>query len=156
MKNIYGNKSMQHSDIAVELFYKGYNCSQSVFAAFCDVMNIDMSYALRISQGLGGGVGRFRESCGAFTAAALVIGFLYGSDDPSHEAKCALYARVQDAMTLFKAKYGTFVCRELLGEPPAENPSMPQKRDADYYASRPCPEIIKYTAQLLDDYIKTH
>ncbi len=146
---------MQHSDIATELFYKGYNCSQSVFAAFSDVMGIDMSYALRISQGLGGGVGRFRESCGAFTGAALVISCLYGSDDSGHEAKCALYQRVQDALMPFKAKYGTFVCRELLGEQPAENPSMPQKRTDDYYASRPCPQIIAYTADLLDEYIKT-
>lgn len=147
---------MDHSAVALELFYKGYNCSQSVFAAFSDVMHIDLPVALRISQGLGGGVGRFRESCGAFTAASLVISTLYGSDDPSHEAKCLLYSRVQEAMAPFGAKYGTFVCRELLGEAYSPVPSMPQKRDAAFYASRPCPEIIGYTARLLDEYIKIH
>ena len=28
---------MNHSDLAVENFKKGYNCSQSVVVAFCDV-----------------------------------------------------------------------------------------------------------------------
>lgn len=147
---------MDHASVALELFYKGYNCSQAVFAAFYDVMNIELPFALKLSQGLGGGVSRFRESCGAFTAAALVISFLYGSDDPSHDAKCQLYARVQEAMMPFKARYGTFVCRELLGEEYSEVPSMPTERNAGFYASRPCPEIIRYTAELLDEYIKTH
>ena len=35
-----------HSDLARELFRKGYNCSQSVFAAFCDETGLDMETAL--------------------------------------------------------------------------------------------------------------
>ena len=37
-----------HSDFAKELFEKGYNCSQSVFAAFCDETKLDTETALKI------------------------------------------------------------------------------------------------------------
>jgi len=47
-----------HSDLARELFRKGYNCSQSVFAAFCDETGLDMETALKIASSFGGGMGR--------------------------------------------------------------------------------------------------
>jgi uncharacterized protein YycO len=36
-----------HSDLARKLFKKGYNCSQSVFAAFCDETGLDTETALK-------------------------------------------------------------------------------------------------------------
>ena len=35
-----------HSEYAKELFLKGYNCSQAVFAAFCDETGVDTETAL--------------------------------------------------------------------------------------------------------------
>ena len=48
---------MEHSKKAYELFMAGYNCSQSVFAAFCDVTGVDEDTALRLSSSFGGGIG---------------------------------------------------------------------------------------------------
>ncbi len=144
---------MSHSDKALELFYSGYNCSQSVFAAFCDITGLSLSAALRMSQGLGGGVGRLRQTCGAFTGAVLVISMLYGSDKPGNDAKKALYERVQALGADFKAKYGTFSCRELLGEEATDKPLPPQERTPEFYATRPCTKIIEYAAHILDEYI---
>ena len=56
-----------HSDLARKLFKKGYNCSQSVFAAFCDETGLDTETALKIASSFGGGMGRLREVCGAVT-----------------------------------------------------------------------------------------
>ena len=43
---------------AVELFRQGYNCSQSVCAAFADEYGYTFEQALRMSAAFGGGIGR--------------------------------------------------------------------------------------------------
>ena len=43
---------------AVELFMSGYNCSQSVVAAFADLYGFTPEQALRMSASFGGGIGR--------------------------------------------------------------------------------------------------
>ena len=43
---------------AVELFKSGYNCSQSVVAAFADMYGFTQEQAVRMSASFGGGIGR--------------------------------------------------------------------------------------------------
>ena len=50
---------------AEELFMQGYNCSQSVVAAFADIYGYTEEQALKLSAGFGGGIGRMRMTCGA-------------------------------------------------------------------------------------------
>ena len=45
-----------HSERARELFEQGYNCAQSVFAAFCDETGMEFGAALRLSSSFGGGM----------------------------------------------------------------------------------------------------
>ena len=71
----------ERSEKAVELFKSGYNCSQAVFAAYADLFGFDEDTALKVSAGLGGGVGRSREVCGTVSAAAMLIGMKYGATD---------------------------------------------------------------------------
>ena len=68
----------ERSEKAVELFKSGYNCSQAVFAAYADMFGFDTDTALKVSAGLGGGVGRSREVCGTVSAAAMLLGELLG------------------------------------------------------------------------------
>lgn len=86
---------MNHSDLAEKLFLEGYNCSQAVLAAFEDVTGISRREALRLSSSFGGGMGRLREVCGAVTGAFMVLGLLYGYEDPKDRvAKTTHYARI--------------------------------------------------------------
>ena len=48
---------------AVELFKEGYNCSQSVVAAFADMYGFTNEQALKMSASFGGGIGRMRQTC---------------------------------------------------------------------------------------------
>ena len=58
---------------AVELFKNGFNCAQAVFASCADIYGIkDEQLALRLSASFGGGMGRMREVCGAFSGMLLV------------------------------------------------------------------------------------
>ena len=61
---------------AVEYFKSGYNCSQSVFAAFADLYGMDTETALKISASFGGGIGRMREVCGCFSGIAMIAGLI--------------------------------------------------------------------------------
>lgn len=59
---------------AVELFKSGFNCSQSVVAAFADMYGFTEEQALRMSASFGGGIGRMRQTCGAACGMFLLAG----------------------------------------------------------------------------------
>ncbi|MCQ2462578.1 MAG: C-GCAxxG-C-C family protein [Clostridia bacterium] len=132
---------------AGELFMTGCNCSESLFAAFAGRYGIDEAQALKMSIGLGGGVGRMREVCGAVTAAAAVLGLEYGSGEEGGADKLFVYEKVQRLCAEFKKKYPTLICRDLLGE--TDTGGAPAERTEEYYKTRPCLSIIQYTAEIL-------
>lgn len=145
-----------HAETAKELFYKGYNCAQSVFCAFTDVTGYDIDTSARMSSSFGGGMGRLRETCGVVSAAALVLGIVKGYDDPAdYEAKKRHYALVREFAARFKEKNASVNCRELLtlaGLQP-ESGGEPEQRSAEFYQKRPCPRLVYDAAQILDEMI---
>lgn len=136
---------MTRAEKAEALFRSGCNCAQSVFAAFADEFGMDEELAKRVSCGLGGGVGRLREVCGAVTGATLVLGMRHGSD------KTVVYPVVQDLCARFKAETGSIVCRELLAGTGATAGGAPEARTTGYYRKRPCVELVKLAARLLEE-----
>ena len=57
---------------ALRNFAAGYNCAQSVYMAYADVAGLTQEQAARVSAGFGGGIGRLRDNCGAFSAAVML------------------------------------------------------------------------------------
>ena len=93
---------------AMELFKQGYNCSQSVFAAFCEECGMDFETALKLSSSFGGGMGRLREVCGAVSGMFMVAGMKYGYTDPEDStSKAEHYKRIQELAEQFKEKNGS-------------------------------------------------
>ena len=129
---------------AVELFKQGFNCSQAVFASCADLYGInDEHLALRLSASFGGGMGRMRLVCGAASGMFMLAGLQNGSYTPhDNDGKMANYAFVQDLAGQFKGKYGSLICAELLGLAPRPQEPKPEERTQQYYAKRPCPEMI--------------
>lgn len=138
----------KYTDRAVELFKKGFNCSQSVFAAFCDEFNMDEETALKVSAGFGGGLGRMREVCGAVSGASMVAGMIFGATDGSdREAKAKTYEKVQEIAAEFKKTNSSIGCRELLGLSNDDTVSaQPENRTVGYYKKRPCIKIVEDAA----------
>ena len=134
--------AMEKSDKAVELFKTGACCSQAVFCAFAEDFGMDAETAMKVSAGLGGGVGRMREGCGAVTGATLALGMKYGPD------KAAVYPHVQELCARFKAECGSIVCRELLAGSGATQGGAPEARTDAYYRKRPCAEMVRLAAEL--------
>ncbi|MBR1762038.1 MAG: C_GCAxxG_C_C family protein [Eubacterium sp.] len=143
---------------AYEYFKSGYNCSQAVFLAFCDKYGFDDETAARLASSFGGGMGRMREVCGAFSGMLLVNSMDTGSADISdYEAKKANYESVQRLAKRFREENGSIICRELLGlteKQKNEEKAAPEKRTEAYYKKRPCAEIVKSAAEILEETFK--
>lgn len=146
---------MTEKEKAAELFMQGYNCAQSVFTAFCHRFDLDEETAKKISAGLGGGVGRMREVCGAVSGGAMVIGSLCAaSSGDDKEGKGKNYELVQLFAKRFKEKHSTIICRELLAlEPKKISSPTPESRTAEYYKARPCLRLVEDAAEILSDII---
>ncbi len=144
---------MTHPEKAVELFYTGYNCAQSVLLAFSDVTGFDESTSLRLASSLGAGIGGAREVCGAVNVAAMVYGLVRGYDIPNDVAvKRAHYAKVTEILDAFRADYETVICRELLKGIKLSN--IASERTPEYYKTRPCVKFIRRAAEILDDMLE--
>ena len=66
---------------AKELFLKGFNCCQAVFAAFADKYGISEELALRLSGAFGAGFGGLREVCGAVCSMAGLASSFFNTHD---------------------------------------------------------------------------
>ncbi len=148
---------MDHSQKARELFESGYNCTQAVVCAFCDMTGMEIDQAARLSSAFGGGMGRLREVCGTVSAAFLVLGAVEGYSNPGDpEAKKRLYARVREFAARFREKEGSIICRELLAKSAVDRKQIepggdPEARTPEYYRKRPCPALCAFSAQILDE-----
>ena len=146
---------MERAERAREYFKQGYACSQAVAMAFSDLTTISEADWAKLTLPFGGGLGRLRLTCGAVSGMFLVVGALYGYDDPkATTVKRELYAQVQEMANQFRGHTGSIVCRDLL-QNPATDPN-PSPRTAEYYSSRPCVRMVETAAQVLEAYIQTH
>lgn len=100
---------------AKSLFLKGYNCAQSILYAFRDELNLSEETALKISCGLGAGMARKGEVCGAVTGGILVLGMRHGRVlNEDRTATEITYTKTQELMSLFTSRHGSFLCWQLL------------------------------------------
>lgn len=149
-------KESPRAQAAMGYFYEGYNCSQAIMLAFEDVHKLDRRTALTMSCSFGGGMGRLREVCGGVSGMFMVLGLLYGYDDPKDpQAKKEQYERVQELAAEFVGLHGSIVCRDLLGlkEKGPQAPT-PEARTPEYYKKRPCPKMIGSAAMILERYLQ--
>ena len=135
---------------AVRNFADGCNCAQSVLMAYADVLGLTREQAAMVSVGFGGGMGRLRLHCGAFSAAVMLAGALEGADGADKAHRTQTYARVQEIHRQFVQRNGTVSCAELLGRAGVPENPTPEERTPEYYARRPCARIIRSACQLID------
>lgn len=142
---------MDEKQKAGELFLEGFNCAQAVFTAFSHRFGIDEDTAKRISAGLGGGVGRNREVCGAVSGAAMAIGSIKAATQGEDaKGKQENYELVREFCEKFKEIHGSIICRELLRIAANKKESAtPDDRTAEYYKNRPCLKIVEDAAEIV-------
>ena len=145
-------KMSKQGDAAYAWFLKGYNCSQSVVAAFAPQIGLTEETALRLSAGFGAGIGRMREVCGAFCGVVTVLSMVY-ADPTDPKDKSRIYALVQQAAEQYRTRNsgGSIICRELLGLTSKELSPEPTPRTAEFYRKRPCGDLVYQAASLLEE-----
>ena len=145
---------MDRVEKALEYFYRGYNCCQSVFAAYSDLFGVEESAALAISSGFGGGMGGLREKCGTVTALFMLAGLSKAGYDPeSPPSKKELYDLIKALDAEFAGQFGTTNCRELLVNAKCIVSEHPSERNAKYYAKRPCARFVETAAEIAEKHL---
>ena len=146
-----------HEEKALNYFRDGYNCSQAVMLAFCDVMDMDEKTALKISSSFGGGIARMREVCGAVSGMFMVAGMLYGYTGAEDKVeKDNHYKRIQQLAGQFKEINGSYICRELLKGVDYTSDHISADRTTEFYKLRPCERMVCDAARLMDMYIENN
>lgn len=143
------------ADRAKEMFLQGYNCSQAVVGAFADLFGFDNVTAMKFAEGLGGGMGRMRLTCGAVAAMATLASMKMSSGEAGDlKLRGEIYAVIQKMAGEFKENNGSVICAELLGASlPKDNSATPEERTPDYYRRRPCADKIYQCALLVEKYL---
>lgn len=145
---------MTKGDKAKNLFLDGYNCAQAVFGAFCEDLSFDFDSAMMLSSGFGGGMGRLREVCGAVSGMFMVFNLKYGYTCPTDkEGKIQLYSHIQELAKRFENENGSIICKELLGLAEKKSEPTPEDRTHEYYKKRPCAELVKIAADIVENYM---
>ncbi|MBE6294211.1 MAG: C_GCAxxG_C_C family protein [Bacteroidaceae bacterium] len=145
----------KRAERAVELFKEGYNCSQSVVAAFADMYGFTHQQALKMSASFGGGIGRMRQTCGAACGLFLLAGLETGcTEGKNKDGKEANYKLVQELAEEFRKRNGSLMCNQLLGlDKNAPTPATPEARTAEYYKKRPCVKMVEEAAKIWIEYL---
>ena len=141
---------MTNVEEAKALFTQGYTCSQAIMAAFGPPLGLDREAALKIASGFGGGMGRLAETCGAVTAAFMVLGLKHGAATADREAKEAIYALVREFAARFKAIHGSILCRDLLGCNLNTPEGLALAQEKKLF-STVCPPYVETAAEILEE-----
>jgi C_GCAxxG_C_C family probable redox protein len=103
------------SDEAMELFLAGYNCAQSVLYACAPELGLDDETALKIATGLGAGMARCGQVCGAVSGGIMALSLKYGRGERQNPmAMEQTYQKTQELMAGFEKQHGSCLCRVLL------------------------------------------
>lgn len=152
--NISSLEAEKRINNAVELFKQGYNCSQSVVAAFADLYGYDEKQALLMAASFGGGIGRMRQTCGAACGMFLLAGLDCGATDATDRVgKSYNYEVVQTLARDFEKINGSLICAELLGLSKPKVSPQAEERSDNYYKKRPCIEMVRTAASLFAAYL---
>ena len=132
---------------AIDCFNEGFNCSQAILSTYCEEFGMDKKTALKIACGLGVGMGRLQETCGAVSGAYLLIGLKYGKyskeDDPAKEKT---YALVREFAKQFEERNKTTKCREILGVDIING----DKQIAAERVKMLCPKMVQDAAEIIE------
>lgn len=106
---------MTKSDVAIQYFKNGFNCSQSVLCAFAPELGISKENSMKIASAFGGGIGRQQLTCGAVTGAIMALSLKFGKGLNDEDSKKQFtYNKTVALMNQFIALNGSVSCKELL------------------------------------------
>ena len=143
---------MNHYEKAADYHHRGFNCCQSVLAAFSDVTGLSEQASFDAAGGFGAGM-QTGEICGAIAGAVMTLGLLHPIDPaqpvPSKKHTGALAKEFQRR---FQEKFGDLRCKPLLQKKIEVSDATPVSRDMGL--TQRCDILIVTSVEILEDMIK--
>ena len=144
---------MTRQDQAVDYFDRGFHCSQAVLAAYADQCGLSEEKALKLGACFGSGM-RKGQVCGACTGALMVLGFLYGYDDPDNLKSKKTADEVNDRMMDgFAEACGSCLCKEILGYDISTPEGKQRAREKNLFRDL-CPQMVRNAVNVLENIIR--
>lgn len=139
---------MNTVDRTVNLFTTGLNCSQAVLTVFGEPHGLDADTAKKLGRPLGGGIGHLAKTCGAISAAVLVLGLAQDGKEEA-QARNASFSQVQQLFRKFESLHGTTECRILLGADMSTEEGMRKIKEENLVRNL-CPAFVRDAAAILE------
>jgi len=140
---------MTNTDLAIIKMSEGYNCAQSIAAAFAREVGLDVSTAIKMSGVFGGGLAHQGHVCGAVSAALMIIGMKYNGIEPDYASREHGFAIGTDFIEEFESRHQTIDCRELTGCDLSTPEGLKRFQDAGILRNI-CPRWVREAAEILD------
>ena len=135
----------------MSLFAGHRHCSQVVMGQWAEDVDLDEETAIRMMAPFGGGAFD-GEMCGAVCGALAVIGARYGHYElGDNEGNLRMQAKVKQFKDAFKERYGTLVCRELLGEYDFSRPGDDKKAAESGIFFDKCTGFVGSALEILEE-----
>lgn len=140
---------MDHCERADAYHKMGYNCCQSVLAAFSDVTGLSEAESLRVGGGFGSGAGT-GELCGAISGALMTLGLLTPVDsaDPVGSKRRALQ-KSKEFQKRFQERFGALRCQDLLANPEIREGAAMRAEQLGIHGH--CAIMVVTAAEILDE-----
>ncbi len=126
------------------------NCAQAVLGAYAADLGLEPRAAFRLAHGLGAGMGRGGGTCGAVSAAAMVIGARYPNMADPRARHEAVYAAVREFARRFTARHGSVNCTALLGCDISTAEGLAEARQKGL-STRLCPDFAASAVSIIEE-----
>jgi len=137
---------------AFAFFDEGFNCAQSVFAAFAPSLGMEPDKALKTASCFGGGM-NLGSTCGALTGALMVLGLAVGYDRYSPETKAELSTLSLDFISRWQEQIGSLDCRDILEIDPTDPLQKQAAKDAGITAQR-CTNCVETAVLQTEEFLR--
>lgn len=124
---------------AVERHGHGHNCAQAVLCAYCGLFGADEQLMYRAAEGLGGGMGCMKGTCGALSAACVLAGLKNSDGNVGGSKTRGSTGRLAKALVNgFEERIGATKCADIKGV-------------GNGRVLAPCSECVKVAAELVEE-----
>ncbi|MFW9942206.1 MAG: C-GCAxxG-C-C family protein [Candidatus Thorarchaeota archaeon] len=142
---------MSRIEEAVASFRGNFNCAQSILGTYGIEYGINRDTALKLATGFGGGMARFGRTCGAVSAAFMVIGLKYGMGIKGNtELKEKTYQLIREFSDRFQEINGSVICKELL-ECDINTPEGKNFYSQNNLFDKKCLQFVNNVAEILEE-----
>lgn len=101
------------ADSAVELHGQNHNCAQCVSCTLASIVGYDKRDAFRFTEGLGGGMGAFKQTCGALIGAGFAVSAASSDGYDKRTTKQITYGYETKLQEAFNERFGGTYCCDL-------------------------------------------